>query len=149
MKTRRLNMLFAALMSSVILNAQDIAQSEVPSAVLSAFQSKFQNPLEVEWKLKDGIYDVEFKINKREHEAWIDKSGTIKKHKEDFPKSQLPQVIRQKIETDFKGYKIDDADKIEENGEIFYEVDLDGANDDRELLFSASGELKKNKIDAP
>lgn len=127
--------------------AQEIPQSEVPSLVLNSFKSKYSNATDVEWKLKDSLYHVEFDVNAKDHDLWVDKGGTIKKQKEDFPKSQLPAAVRQKIETEFKGYRIDDVDKVEEGGKISFLVDLDGQADDREVLFTSEGAVQENKID--
>lgn len=127
--------------------AQDIPHSEVPSLVLNAFKSKYSNATDAEWKLKDSLYHVEFDVNAKDHDLWIDKSGSIKKQKEDFPKSQLPAAVRQKIETEFKGYRIDDVDKVDEAGKVSFLVDLDGQADDREVLFTSDGVIQENKID--
>ena len=126
---------------------QDLLQSDVPSVVLNAFQEKFTNVADVEWDLKGDLYKVEFKVGSRGHDVWIDKSGKITKHKEDFPKKDLPKFIQQKITTEFSGYKLDDADKIEEGGKIYYQVELDGSADDRKVLFTADGQIKENRID--
>jgi|SRR5688572_21453111 hypothetical protein len=139
--------LFGVLTLHTDLKAQDIAADKVPSVVLNAFQAKFPNAKDIDWEMKGDLYKVEFEIGSRGHDLWLDKSGVIKKHKEDFPKSELPQVIRQKIEADFKGYKIDDVDKVEENGAVFYLVDLDGTAGDRKVLFTSAGEIKENTPD--
>lgn len=133
------------LASSAI--AQDIPQSQVPSVVLNAFQSKYTNVTDLEWELKGDLYKAEFEIGKRDHDVWIDKNGTIKKHKEDFPKSQLPAAIQQKIQSEFKDYKIDDVDKIEEGGKVFYQVELDSKAGDRKVLFTADGKIEENRAD--
>jgi hypothetical protein len=146
MKTLVVILLGIAGLHSVSV-AQDIPQSLVPSVVLNAFQAKFQNTKDPKWELKGAAYKAKFEIDKRNHEVWVDKGGVITRHKEDFPKSQLPEVIRQKLAKDFKDYKIDDADKIEEGGKVFYQVDLDGTQDDRKLLFTADGQLQENKVD--
>ena len=127
--------------------AQDIPQSEVPSVVLNAFQQKFANAANVEWETKGELFKAEFKVGSRGHDAWIDKSGKITKHKEDFPKKELPQAIQQQISTEFKSYKLDDADKIEMDGKTFYEVELDGSADDRKVLFTADGKVQENVVD--
>lgn len=126
-----------------IATAQDIPQSQIPSVVLNAFQSKFQNTKDLEWEVKGELYKAEFEIGSRKHEVWINKSGAITRHKEDFPKSQLPEAIRAKLAKDFKDYKVDDADKIEADGKIFYQVDLDSPQGKRKLLFTADGQLQE------
>lgn len=126
---------------------QNIPKSEVPSIVLNAFQAKFSNATEVEWELKGDEYKAEFEIGKRNHDVWIDKTGAIKKHKEDFPKKDLPAAITQKLEKEFQTYRIDDADKIELDGKVFYQVELENGTDERKLLLTADGKLESNTID--
>lgn len=144
MKTLIVILLGAAGLCSAAA-AQDMPQSQVPAVVQDAFQAKFKDIKGAKWGLKGELYKAEFEIDKRKHEVWVDKAGVITRHKEDFPKGQLPEVIKQKLEKDFKGYKIDDADKIETGGKIFYQVDLDGTQDNRKLLFTADGQLQENK----
>jgi hypothetical protein len=135
----------AGLGSSVI--AQDIPQSQVPSLVLNAFQLKYSNVTDLEWELKDDLYKAEFEIGTRDHDLWIDNAGNIKKHKEDFPKGQLPSSVRKKIASEFKDYKIDDVDKIQMDKKVLFQVDLDGPRGDREVLFTADGEIHERTID--
>lgn len=131
----------------VNVNAQDIPQSEVPSVVLNAFQVKFPNATDIDWELKGDQYKVDFEIGTRDHGVWIDKSGNIKKHKEDITKKELPQEIVKKIEKDFSNYKIDDTDKVEADGKVVYLVELDGAKDDRKVTFTAAGDVQENVAD--
>ena len=139
--------LFCAVGFTLTASAQVIPQSQVPPAVLNAFQGKFAGMTEVKWETKGELYKAEFKVDKRGHDVWIDKSGKITKHKEDFPKKDLPAAIQQQIAKEFKAYKLDDADKIEMDGKIFYQVELDGASDDRKVLFSADGKVQENTVD--
>ena len=132
---------------TVGVNAQEIPQSQVPSVVLNAFQGKFSNATDVEWESKNELYKAEFEVDKRGHDVWIDKTGKITKHKEDFPKKDLPQAVQQQLTSEFKAYKLDDADKIEMDGKIFYQVELDGTSDDRKVLFSADGKVQENTVD--
>jgi len=132
---------------TVAADAQDIAQSQVPSVVLNAFQGKFNNATDVEWETKGDLYKAEFEVGSRGHDVWLDKSGKITKHKQDFPKKDLPQAIQQQLSTEFKAYKLDDADKIEMDGKVFYQVELDGTTDDKKVLFTADGKVQENTVD--
>jgi hypothetical protein len=138
-----------ALATLTAARAQDIPQSEVPSVVLNAFQAKFASAQNVEWELKGEEYKGEFKVGKRGHDVWIDKTGKIRKHKEDFPKSELPAPIKQQLEKQFSAYKIEDVDKIDTNGKIQYQVELDGANGagDKKILFAPDGKIEQTKAD--
>lgn len=145
MKTILSTLILIASLSTEAVS-QDISEKEVPSSILSVFQNKYPNAGETRWEQKDDAYKAEFEVGSREHDLWIDKNGKITKHKEDFPKSELPQAITQKIKTDFKDYKIDDADKIEEGGKVLYEIDLQG-KDERKVFFTADGNIQENVVD--
>lgn len=124
-------------------SAQDIRQSEVPSLVLNAFQSKFSNPTDIEWEKQGDLFKVEFEIGNKDHDLWLDQNGNIKKHKEEITRADLPEVIKQKLNSDFKSYRIDDVDKIETNGKIYFVVDLDSNAGDREVIFLADGSIQQ------
>jgi hypothetical protein len=128
-------------------NAQDVPQNQVPSVVLNAFQVKFPNATDIDWELKGDQYKVDFEIGTRDHDVWIDKNGSIKKHKEDISQKDLPPGIVNKIAKDFSSYKIDDTDKIEADGKIVYLVELDGTADDRKVTFASNGEIQENIAD--
>ena len=74
---------------TLYVRAQDISEPQVPAAVLSAFKGKFADVKNAEWEMKGDLYKAEFKVGSRGHDVWIDKNGTITKHKEDFPKKEL------------------------------------------------------------
>jgi hypothetical protein len=139
--------LICAVGLSFNAGAQPISQNQVPPVVLNAFQGKFANVPEVKWEKKEELYKAEFKVGKRGHDVWIDKTGKITKIKEDFPKKDLPAAIQQQITNEFKAYKLDDADKVEMDGKIFYQVELDGAAEDRKVLFTADGKIQENTVD--
>jgi len=115
--------------------------------VLNEFKLEFSNAANVEWELKGDDYKAEFEIGSREHDVWIDKSGKIKKHEEDFPKGDLPLAISQKLTKEFKGYRIDDVDKIDTEGKVIFLVDLDSNAGDRKVSFTPEGNIEENKID--
>lgn len=138
-------MIFAICMAagfSSTVSAQDIPQSQVPSVVVNAFQSKFPNADDVDWEKEGKLFKVDFEIGSRDHDLWIDNSGNIKKHKEELNKSDLPAAVAEKIKNEFKEYSIDDVDKIEADGKVSYLVELDGKDGDRDVSFSEDGTVQ-------
>ena len=127
--------------------AQDIPQKDVPSVVLNAFMTTYPQATDVEWELKLNVYNVGFEIGKTDHEAWYDPSGKILKHKEDVKIHALPVAVSEAVKKEFPDYKLDDADRIEENGNVFYLIELDGTPNDRILHVSPDGKILENKID--
>ncbi|HEY9048977.1 MAG TPA: PepSY-like domain-containing protein [Ohtaekwangia sp.] len=129
-------------------HAQDLQPSQVPAAIVTALQTKFPTATKIKWKQKDADYKAEFKVDSRGHDVWFDKTGKIKKHKEDFPKSQLPAAVKEKIASEFKDFSIDDADKVDAEGKIYYQIDLkNAAGDKRKVLFTPEGKIETTNVD--
>jgi len=105
--------------------AQDLMPSQVPSIVKDALKTKFPNSNDIEWEKKGEYYNVEFEIGRNDHELWITPSGQIVKHKEEISSAQLPQNIKNKIKTDYKGYRIDDVDKLTIKDKVLYKVEIE------------------------
>jgi hypothetical protein len=59
----------------------EIAASEVPDSVLTAFKNKYPGATEAEWEVekKDGklYFEAEFKINGKKKEAYFRPDGTF------------------------------------------------------------------------
>lgn len=130
--------------------AQTTVQSNVPSVVMSSFQKQFSNASNVEWEVKNSVYNVEFDANGNEHEVWIDSKGHIFSHKEELRVNQVPANIREAVKRDFPEYRIEDADKYETDGKITYKLELDKGAFDRsdmewKVTYDSEGKLI-NKI---
>lgn len=120
--------------------AQDIPQSEVPEAVMRSFNEKFPKASDVEWERKGELYEVDFDMGFfTDHEAWFDASGNITRHKEEISKSDLPKAVADAITSQYGEYRIDDVDKITENGKVSYKVELENGSYDRKVYFSEDG----------
>lgn len=127
--------------------AQDIPQKEVPSVVLNAFMTGYPQATDVEWERRGDVYNVEFEIGKTDHEAWYDAAGKLLKQQADVRLDALPTPVLAAVKKDFADYTLDDAEKVEENGQIFYLIELEGSPNDRILHVSPEGNILENKID--
>jgi hypothetical protein len=144
---KKLLFLLIAGASTTLVHGQDVAPADVPSVVANALKVKYPDAAKIEWELKEDTYKADFEIGSTDHDVWITKTGNIIKHKEDIKKSQLPPAVTANIQKDFANYKIDDADKVETEGKVLYQVELDGTSEDRKLLFNQDGTLVENKVD--
>jgi uncharacterized membrane protein YkoI len=96
----------------------------------------------VEWEHKGDQYNVEFEIGFfSDYEAWFDSSGKLLKYTEEISKSDLPEAVKETIKSQFAGYRIDDAEKIVENGVETYEVEIEKKDDERKLVFTKDGTI--------
>ena len=124
--------------------SQDIPNSKVPSVVLNAVQAKYGSANKIEWEKKNNLYEAEFKMDSVEYAVYIDSTGKLVLHKIDIKENELPAAVSSIIRTEYIGYKIDDAEKIEKDGITYYEVELEGkGKKDLKLNFSADGKLNQ------
>ena len=108
------------------VQAQSISKSQVPSVVLNKFKTQFPKATEVKWEMDGYLYRVGFEMRWNiDHEVWYNAYGETVKHKEELEKGKLPAAVVSRISTDFKGYKIEGAEKMTTDNKVFYEVELD------------------------
>jgi len=141
---KKLIFLAGSLFYSVISFAQELRADEVPSVVLNTFKQKFPKAVDVEWELKNQLYNVEFEIGRIDHEAWISNTGSIVKHKWDIEANALPKEVSGSISRNYKGFRIDDAEKIEAGEKLLYKVELKTASREEDVVFDQNGKLVEN-----
>lgn len=107
------------------LSAQDIPSSQVPNEVKTAFLRVEANPKDVEWEKKGQYYEVEYEIGRFDHELWISPTGQILRHKEEVSSSNLPQSIKNLLQTQYKEFRVDDVDKLTVGNNVFYKIELE------------------------
>jgi hypothetical protein len=140
MKTIKL--LAVMLFVSGFAFGQDINSSEVPPAVASSFEKEFPKARDVQWELKGEEYNVEFEIGFfTDYEAWFDNTGKLIRVEQEISDGDLPQAVIDVIKSQYAGYRVDDAEKITENGRVSYKVEIEKKEDERKLVFSEDGKL--------
>lgn len=120
--------------------ASTIDQQEIPSVVINAVMTKYPDARDLDWEVKNGIYEVEFDLGKDDYEVWINAEGTILKIEQEIANAQIPAAVLSKVKSDYKEFKVDDAKRIEIGKAVYYEIELDGTFGDQTVVYSASGE---------
>jgi uncharacterized membrane protein YkoI len=138
--------IFASLLalftgSSFISCAQDMDQAHVPSVVLNTFQTSFPDATDTEWEKKGDTYEVEFDMSRQEYKAYLDASGKLLLTRYELSQRDLPEAVSKTIQADFKEYRLDDVEAIEQEGETFYEVELESKTLDRKVMFTQDGQV--------
>jgi hypothetical protein len=128
-------------------SAQDLKTTDVPSVVLSTFQTSFGNATDVEWELRDNLYKADFELSSVDHDVWLAADGTVKRLEKELRDKDLPTAIRSKIQTELGKFTIDEVTAISEGDKVSYEVDLESSSEDRTVVFSADATILSNKID--
>jgi len=143
---KKIILLTTALFYSVISFAQDIRANEVPSVVLNTFKQKFPKATDVEWELENKLYKVEFEISRKDHEAWISSEGSVVKHKQDLKATDLPKAVTASIAANYKGFRIDDVDKIETGANTLYKVELKTSSQEQDVFFDQNGKVVEGDV---
>lgn len=123
---------------------QDIPASEVPSVIKNNFLLEFPKATDIDWEMEKNYYKVDFELNNNtEYKIWYSAAGDIVKREEEISKHHLPAAILSKIQTDFKGYRIDEVDKVTTGTEIYYEVELKSLlKKEWEVTIDTNGEIR-------
>lgn len=147
-KALYLNMATSVLAFSLSFG-QEIPQSQVPSLVLNSFQQDFPKATDVEWELKIDRYEVEFEIdrNDRDHEIIYNQNGEILRHKEEISAKDLPAKVLDRLNADFKVYRIKDVEKIEIKDKTIYKLDAKSYKEEWELTINSEGKILRQVAD--
>ncbi len=126
MKTKILMVL--ALVAGIALqsckdDSDDLRGSDVPTAVLEAFQQTYP-AVQAKWELDRGLYNAEFWQQGVETDVWYQADGTWVRTEVDFV-GTLPTAIQQYLATHYSSYRIDDVDIVSLPSTSYYELELE------------------------
>lgn len=135
-------LVIAGLFSALSLQAcgQQVDAGKVPSVVVNALNAKYGTATGTEWEKKQSHYEAEFTANGKELEVQIDQSGKILVEKSDVLPAELPAAVTAALQSSYKEYTVDDAEKLERNGVVYYQVELEAkGKKDLKKIFTAAG----------
>jgi uncharacterized membrane protein YkoI len=140
----------AIVLSINSMSAQKVKESEVPKAVVTAFQTHFKGAKADAWdKEKNGEFEAEFKMNKVEMSANFSADGKLMETEEEIATSALPKSATEYVTKNYAGCKIEEAAKITNSaGKITYEAEVKKGKEEIELIFDAKGNFEKKMVEA-
>lgn len=121
----------------------------VSKEVQSAFNTKYPQARDVEWKLKGNYAVVDFDWNGSGHSAWFDPaSASWYMTETDIRYDDLPQPVKAAHEAgEYATWKRDDVDMLVREGmETLYVIEVENGNTDVDLFYSPSGVLVKSVV---
>ena len=140
---KNLSILFAF---TLLVGFSACAQSkkEVPSKVKTAFNQKFPNATKIKWdKENDTEWEAEFKMNGKEYAANFDEDGTWIETEYEIEISELPAFVQSTLNTEFKDFKIEEAEVSETaNGKV-YEFEIEKGKIEKEVAIDLNGKVIK------
>jgi hypothetical protein len=87
------------------------------------------------------VYEATFKRNGRVHDVTVDEKGKLVSVEETIPTSEAPKAIRDAIEREFSGGKVEKLERIKEGGKTNFEALLSGNKKREEIKFSEDGKV--------
>jgi len=145
MKAKRLGILaFAGLLSSC--TNQEVSSGKVPSVALNAVSRQYPAKEAVEWKQLGNRYEAEINLtDSTDLTVQVDGSGKIVAQKQDMAVALLPEAIRSAIQAQYADYTIDDVERVERDGVLYYQLELEASGRKaKNLVFSADGKEAPN-----
>jgi len=109
----------------------------VPAEILRVFKDAFPEvelgDVEWEWEVPQKIYEAEFKHQNYEYEVEITVTGHHLLTEVEIPEEEIPEVVKSACSRKFRGWKIDEVEKVSySNGDVYYELELSKEKDDEE-----------------
>lgn len=133
-----------SLMSCSLLPGDDIAVKDVPSVVKNSFTKEYPEALEVEWEKHDENFEVEFEVKNEDYTILYSPSGQELMEKQEISVDALPATITNELKESYADSEIEDAEKIEKEGNTYYQVELEGDTTDKSEVFSEDGSVATN-----
>ena len=141
---KKIKILGAVLFSAVIgsgIYAFD-TNKDVPIRVKEAFAKKFPNIKKVKWeKESNSEWEVEFKIKGMEYSANFLEDGTWKETEHEIKRNAIPSNIKTILDTEFSGYKIEEAEISETQSGSVYEFELEKGELNTEITIDLKGNV--------
>ena len=141
--------LFAAVVMAASTGCEiDYDLRRVDDVLVNALNEKFPSASWVEWERNGSFYVAEFHYNGSDTKVWFKKGGEWCMTETDMGRnySDVPVAVKEAMGNGkYAMWEIDDIDKYERPGEVFYvfTVETSGARD-RVLFFAENGTLLKD-----
>lgn len=120
-------------------------EADIPASVVGAIRSQYPNVVVTDWDWEDdlGMYEAEFKMNGREHEAYITPEGTWVRTKTKIKRDQMPAAVMNAIRSsEYGSWRMDDFVEMDtpDKGKL-YKVEVEKGNQEFYLKYDANGNL--------
>lgn len=129
------------------LQAQDIHPKEVPQAVIQSFEKENFDARDIEWERTAENYKVEFEEGRLDRDIWYDKNGRILRMEKELTKDELPQTIKEILDSKYSDFSFDSAELIDEKQKTTYKVEVETLFQEKEILFDESGKVLRERDD--
>ncbi|GAA4323428.1 hypothetical protein GCM10023115_52150 [Pontixanthobacter gangjinensis] len=147
---RRLSLLVVGCLSVGILSCQEKKEdkkSEVPEAVQLAFQKKYPEENDPDWRQDDhGYWESHFKKDGEKYRADFNADGSWVETENDIKKKNLPDAVKKVIKEEYSEYEITEVEHVmnAEKGE-FFDVEFKQKGKNKDVMFRKDGSIIPKK----
>lgn len=148
--------LYMVLVAAVVMAVGTGCEKEydlrrVDDVLVEALNSMFPQTNWVEWERNGDFYVAEFNEGGDDVKVWFKKRGEWCMTERDMGRNfqDIPEAVKEAMKAGkYSTWEIDDIDKYERPGEVFYvfTIETSGARD-RVLFFSENGTLLKDAVE--
>ncbi len=118
-----------------------------PKSVVKAFTQKFSDAKSVKWdKENETEWEAEFKLKGVEYSANFSTEGTWKETEHKIETSAIPSNVKQTLDGEFAGYKIEEAEISETAKGTVYEFKLEKGETEMGVAISPDGKVVKKEV---
>ncbi len=133
---------FAAISFSACAQKQ-----AVPEKVSKAFEQKFPDAKSVKWdKENETEWEAEFKMDRKEYSANFSLDGVWMETEYEIEQSAIPENVKQTLDAEFAGFKIEEAEISETAEGSVYEFALENDEQEMEVAIAPDGVVKKKEV---
>jgi len=141
------NSIFILMIMAVVSLSACGQNKVVPPKVKTALEQKFPNAQKVKWnKENETEWEAEFKLNDEEYSANYSTDGIWKETEHKIENSAIPANVKQSLDTEFAGYKIEEAEISETANGSVYEFAVEKDETAMEVAISPDGKVVKKEI---
>ncbi len=120
---------------------------DAPKTVKDAFAKKFPTVKKVKWEKENNTeWEAEFKMEGTEYSANFMEDGTWKETEHEIKKNAIPANVKTTLDTEFSGYKIDEAELTETQEGSVYEFELENGEEEMEVVIDTTGKVVNKKM---
>jgi len=144
MKLFQIIVLIATTFLPLAAPTQVLTVDQLPAPIKQAFQARFPDVKQVEWKIKaDKNYEAEFTLKGTGIAAKFDPAGKWLETESEILPSELPKPVRTTVRKQFKGYEVVETQNLQRWNEkpLIYELHLENAKEIVKAQFSADGAI--------
>lgn len=139
----------AAFVGSGMAQSKEDVKSDIPVAILKAFQNEYPDAkiTGFEQKTDDSVtvYEIECVVGDTEKDVILSAKGKIIQVEQEIAVSSLPESVSKAALSAFPGAEIEEAEMISRDSIVEYEIVLKIGEKEIEALISANGTIVESK----